>query len=105
MMAVNERKRLWFANLPLLAVVMALLFFGSTMVQSATSVMKGGSSLYQRQLLGIAIGLIPLVLAWAFDYRRIQGWIGPLYVLDLFLILSPRIPGLGARVNGATPFW
>jgi len=102
MMAVNERKRLWFANLPLLAVVMALLFFGSTMVQSATSVMKGGSSLYQRQLLGIAIGLIPLVLAWAFDYRRIQGWIGPLYVLDLFLILSPRIPGLGARVNGAT---
>jgi rod shape determining protein RodA len=99
---VNERKRLWFVNMPLVAAVIALLFFGTTMVQSATSVMKGGSGLYQRQLLGIAIGMVPLVVAWAFDYRKLQGWIGPLYIADLLLILSPRIPGLGARVNGAT---
>jgi rod shape determining protein RodA len=99
---VNERKRLWFVNWPLAAVVGALLFFGTMMVQSATSVMKGGSSLYHRQLIGIVIGLVPLVAAWAFDYRRLQGWIGPLYALDILLILSPRIPGLGARVNGAT---
>jgi rod shape determining protein RodA len=102
MSAVNERKRLWFVNLPLVALLIALLFFGTTMVQSATSVMKGGSALYHKQLIGIAIGLVPLALAWAFDYRKLQGWIGPLYALDLLLILSPRIPGLGARVNGAT---
>jgi len=99
---VNERRRLWFVNWPLAGILLALLFYGSMMVQSATSVMKGGSGLYQRQLLGIAIGLVPLVVAWAFEYRKLQGWIGPLVFFDALLIISPRIPGLGVHVNGAT---
>ena len=99
---MNERRRLWFINWPLLGIVIALAFYGSLMVQSATSVMKGGTGLYQRQLLGIAIGLVPLVVAWVFDYRQLQGWVGPLILFDAFLIISPKIPGLGAHVNGAT---
>lgn len=98
---MNERRRLWFVNWPFLAAVAALLAFGSVMVQSATSVMTGGAGLYQRQLVGIAIGLVPLVLVWIYDYRKLQGWVGPLLILDALLILSPRIPGLGVRVNGA----
>jgi rod shape determining protein RodA len=98
---MNERRRLWFVNWPIAGVVLGLLVFGSLMVQSATAVMKGGEGLYQRQLVGIAIGLIPLVAAWAFDYRKLQGWVGPLVTLDALLILGPRIPGLGARANGA----
>ena len=98
---MNERGRLWFVNWPLVAVTLSLLVFGSVMVQSATSVMKGGSALYQRQLLGIAIGLIPLVAVWLFDYRKLQGWVGPLLLLDAFLIMAPKIPGLGIKVNGA----
>ena len=54
---MNERRRLWFINWPLIGVSIALLAFGSIMVQAATSVMKGGAGLYQRQLLGIAIGM------------------------------------------------
>jgi rod shape determining protein RodA len=98
---MNERRTLWFMNWPLIATVFALLVFGSVMVQSATSVMKGGSGLYMRQLIGIGIGLIPLVLAWAFDYRGLQGWVGPLVFFDALLIVAPRIPGLGVKVNGA----
>jgi rod shape determining protein RodA len=99
---VNERRRFWFINWPFAGIVASLLVFGSVMVQSATSVMTGGAGLYQRQLMGIAIGLVPLVLVWAFDYRQLKGWIGPLVIFDALLILSPRIPGLGATVNGAT---
>jgi rod shape determining protein RodA len=99
---MNERRRLWFINWPLLGIVIALAFYGSMMVQSATSVMRGGTGLYQRQLLGIAIGLVLLVAAWVFDYRQLKGWVGPLIFLDAFLIISPKIPGLGANVNGAT---
>jgi len=89
-------------NWPLLGIVMALVFYGSMMVQSATSAMRGGGGLYHRQLLGIVVGLVPLVVAWAFDYRQLQGWVGPLVVLDALLIISPKIPGLGATANGAT---
>jgi rod shape determining protein RodA len=98
---VNERKPLWFVNWPLMAVVIALLAFGSVMVQSATSVMTGGASLYHRQLIGIALGLIPLMVLWVFDYRLLAGWVGPLVIVDAFLIIAPKIPGLGVRVNGA----
>jgi rod shape determining protein RodA len=99
---VNERKRLWFVNWPLLFIVAALCVYGSLMVQSATSGMAGGSGLFKRHLLGLAIGLVPMAVAWAVDYRKFQGWIGPLLVLDALLILSPRIPGLGTTAKGAT---
>ena len=83
-------------------VVTALAVYGSLMVQSATAGMAGGSGLFKRHLLGLAIGLVPMAVAWAFDYRQFQGWIGPLLLLDAILILSPRIPGLGATAKGAT---
>jgi rod shape determining protein RodA len=99
---VNERSRLWFVNWPLVAIVIALSVYGSLMVQSATAGMTGGSGLFKRHLFGLAIGLVPLVVAWVFDYRKLQGWIGPLLVMDALLILSPRIPGLGTTAKGAT---
>ena len=99
---MNERRRLWFVNWPLIAIVIALSVYGSLMVQSATAGMTGGAGLFKRHLLGLAIGMVPLVVAWAFDYRKLQGWIGPLIFLDALLILSPRIPGLGTTAKGAT---
>ncbi len=99
---MNERKRLWFVNWPLLAIVALLALYGSVMVQSATAGMTGGAGLFKRHLFGLALGLIPLVVAWAFDYRRFAGWVGPLLFLDALLILSPRIPGLGTTAKGAT---
>jgi rod shape determining protein RodA len=99
---VNERKRFWFVNWPLVVVVTALSVYGSLMVQSATASMLGGPGLFKRHLLGLAIGLVPLAVAWAFDYREFQGWIGPLLLINALLILSPRIPGLGTTAKGAT---
>jgi len=99
---MNERSRLWFVNWPLLGFVALLCVYGSVMVQSATSGMTGGPGLVKRHLFGLALGLVPLVLAWAFDYRKFAGWVGPLLALDAFLILSPRIPGLGTTAKGAT---
>lgn len=99
---MNERARLWFVNWPLAGVVIALAVYGSIMVQSATSGMTAGPGLYKRHLFGLALGLIPLAVAWAFDYRQLKGWIGPLILLDALLILSPRIPGLGTTAKGAT---
>jgi rod shape determining protein RodA len=89
-------------NLPLLITVALLLVYGSVVVQSATSGMVGGDALFRRHLFGIAVGLIPLAFFWVVDYRRLEGWLGPLVVLAALLILSPRIPGLGYEVGGAT---
>ncbi len=96
-----ERLRKW-VNLPLVIVVALLLAFGALMVNSATSGFSSGSAMFQRQLLGIGLGLGLLAAAWSIDYRKLEGWLGPLVVLNALLIISPRIPGLGAQVSGAT---
>ena len=93
-----------WVNVPLLAVVALLIAYGSVMVQSATSGMSGGDALFRRHLIGIAIGLVPLALAWLVDYQDFKGWLGPLVLLDVLLILSPRIQVSGmkraARLRG-----
>lgn len=93
--------RRW-VNLPLLVIISLLTLYGSVMVQSATSGMDAGPGLFKRHLIGVAIGLVPMAFAWMIDYRDLKGWLGPLVLLDAFLILAPRIPGLGYSAGGAT---
>lgn len=90
------------ANAPLILVAIALLVYGSIVVASATSGMVGGAGLFKRHLLGIAVGLIPMIIAWAIDYKVLKYWSGPLMVALGFLLISPRIPGLGDTARGAT---
>ncbi len=89
-------------NPALVAIVVLLLVYGSVVVRSAVSGMDASDALMRRQLLGIAIGLAGLGAAWAVDYRRLFGWVGPLVIADALLIVSPRIPGLGDTAKGAT---
>lgn len=98
---MNSRPRFWFLNLPLMGMVLLLVIYGSIVVQSAVSGMTVGPALFKRHLLGIGVGLVPLLVAWAFDYRKLQGWVGPLFIADALLVLSPKIPGLGATAKGA----
>jgi rod shape determining protein RodA len=86
----------------LVLAVAALLAFGSVMVWSATITMPGHAALVQRQLVGMALGLLPLVALWLLDYQVLKAWTGPLMVVLSLLIISPRIPGLGSSVSGAT---
>lgn len=80
----------------------ALVAFGTLMVWSATATMPSHDALVRRHLVGIAVGLLPLALLWVLDYQRLRAWAGPLMVALSLLIISPRIPGLGASVSGAT---
>jgi len=80
----------------------ALLAYGGLMVWSATATMSAHDAMVQRQLQGVALGMLPLVVLWVLDYQVLKAWTGPLMVALALLILSPRIPGLGASVSGAT---
>jgi len=106
MRPVNERslyRRVNDAvNVPLLLIAAALLVYGVVVVSSATSAMGEGSGMLRRQLLGIGLGVLPLAFAWSIDYRQLNNWLGPLIFLLAFLLISPRIPGLGYTASGAT---
>lgn len=98
----RARRILDAVNVPLLVWTVALVAYGTVMVASATSGMQGGRGMLVRQLVGIAVGLVPLALAWAIDYTKLKGWQGALAVLGALLLISPRIPGLGGTAKGAT---
>ncbi len=96
-----ETVRKW-TNLPLILTVILLLVYGAVVVRSATAGFSAGESMFQRHLVGIVLGCVLLAVAWVIDYSKLEGWLGPLTVANVLLILSPRIPGLGAQVSGAT---
>lgn len=101
MTTMSERSPLRAVNPILLLAIACLAVYGSVMVHSAVSGMGAGDAMFRRHLFGLALGLLPLAVAWAFDYRKLEGWIGPLLLLDALLIVSPRIPGLGGVAKGA----
>jgi len=88
-------------NFSLVISVVLLLVMGSTIIFSATSQMEGASSYILRQIIGIVIGGVLLVGFWLFDYRHFADAIVPLWILNIFLILAPRIPGLGSTAGGS----
>ncbi|MHB8705946.1 MAG: rod shape-determining protein RodA [Coriobacteriia bacterium] len=96
------RRFLDVVNVPLLVWTGALLAYGAIVVASATSGMDGGAALAKRHLVGMAVGLVPLGVAWIIDYTKLKHWTGPLMGLFAFLLISPRIPGLGDAAKGAT---
>lgn len=100
----KSRARRFFdaVNVPLLVWTGALLAYGAIIVNSATAGMDGGAALSKRHLVGMAVGLVPLGVAWIIDYTKLKHWTGPLMAFFAFLLISPRIPGLGDTAKGAT---
>jgi rod shape determining protein RodA len=86
----------------LILAALALTAFGTVMVWSATLGMTAHDAMFKRHLIGVALGLLPLAGCWLIDYQTLKAWIGPLMIALALLIISPRIPGLGATARGAT---
>lgn len=89
-------------HLGVVLATLALAGYGTLMVWSATTGMTAHETMFRRHLLGLALGLIPLVLLWVIDYQRLKAWAGPLVFVLAFLVISPRVPGLGYESGGAT---
>lgn len=103
MNTVNERSSVFRAvNPAFIALIVLLAVYGSVLVNSAVSGMSAGPAMFKRHLFGIAVGLVPLAVAWVFDYRKLHAWLGPLLIFDALLIISPQLPGLGDAAKGAT---
>jgi rod shape determining protein RodA len=89
-------------NWPLVLLTAALVVYGTIVVASATSGMAGSEALVRRHMLGVLLGLVPLGIAWAIDYKRLKYWTGPLMIGVTALLILPMIPGFGVSSGGAT---
>ena len=57
---------------------------------------------FPRHLVGVALGLVVAMLIWRYDYRSLAGMTTVLFVITCFLMVMPKIPGLGVSSHGMT---
>lgn len=84
----------------LFAVSVAILVFGLIVVFS--SVQNNEEYNFARQAIGVVIGIVLMLVFWRFDYKYLSEAIVPLIIVNVVLILSPHIPGIGVTVKGAS---
>ncbi len=91
-----------FANLPwgMVTLIFAIALIGLATVYSATYTSKGPSSLYYRQLVWLAIGVMVMLLALVVDYHTVGRYAYVLYAVSLLLLLLVMAigkTGMGAQ--------
>ena len=79
-------------HIGVLVATVALVAYGAIIIWSASQFKADAS--FSRHLLGIGIGAVLAVLVWRSDLRGISNFSTALLVIDLIVILSPKIPGL-----------
>ena len=100
--ATRERRFPWL-NLPFLVVVAGLVAYGLVIVNSAV---RGDPDYsFSRQLAGVAVGAVLMVAVWRFDYRRLSDFTVLFLIVNVALILSPHIPGLGTDAGMGAQSW
>jgi len=90
------------ANLPwgMVALIFAIALIGLATVYSATYTSKGPSTLYYRQLVWLAIGVIVMLLALVVDYHTVGRYAYVLYAVSLLLLILVMAigrTGMGAQ--------
>ncbi len=86
-------------NWPFVLVVALLVGYGLLVCWSA--VYGDEKYSFNRQLAGVGVGVVLMVLLWHFDYRRLANMTTALLVINVVLILSPHLPVIGVSAKGA----
>src|SRR3982074_1774567 len=91
---------------PLLLAIVALTAFGLVMVFSASEVQgwlwfHNAAYYFERQLLWLALGVVPLWGAGTLAYPRLRPLAWPLAGATVVLMVVVLLPHFGIEVNGA----
>ncbi len=110
MAAIFETKQLRDFDLLTAFLAVARVCFGIWQIYNAQPIYDSVySSYWFKQVIGLGIALVGMVIVAAMDYRRIIDAAPFIYAAGLILLILVLIPGLGVKVNGqrawlAVPF-
>lgn len=82
-------------KLGLVALVLSISFIGILVVGSANK------SFQKKQIIGLIIGIIVMIIVSIMDYVWISGFYWILYFASVLMLGAVLIPGIGVYVNGA----
>ena len=91
-------RRFKYVTPPFFLFALLLIGYGLIIQFSATSADADYS--FARQLSGVAIGMVLFVLITRMDYHALSGYTTLFLIINVLLLLSPHLPGIGVEVNG-----
>lgn len=91
-------RRFKYVNLSFYLFALLLVGYGLIVQFSATSADADYS--FARQLSGVAVGMVLFVLITRVDYHALSGYTTLFLIINVVLLLSPHLPGIGVEVNG-----
>ena len=97
--------RLPLVNLPFVLIIVVLVGYGLLVCWSAIEGSSDTDYSFSRQLIFVAVGAIVMLLMWRVDYQRFANMVMPLFILNIALILSPHIPGIGTDAGMGAQSW
>lgn len=97
----TRRKRGFIDAIPksLVAVALCLIAYGLLVVWSAVQGNEDYS--FTRQLMGVGLGVVAMMVFYSIDYRQLAGYTTLLLIVNMVLILSPHLPIIGVEAKGA----
>lgn len=98
--APRKRGLLSAVPVPLVLVAFALVCYGLLTVWFA--IQGDPDYSFSRQLLGVAMGVVAMLIMYRIDYRQLAGFTTILLIVNVALILSPHLPVIGVTTMGAT---
>lgn len=91
-------RRFKYVNPPFVFFIIALVAYGLLVQFSATSSDPDYS--FTRQLMGVGVGMVLFAVFSRVDYHVLSGYTTVFLIINVVLLLSPHIPGIGVEVNG-----
>ena len=91
-------RRFKYVNPPFVFFIIALVAYGLLVQFSATSSDPDYS--FTRQLMGVGVGMVLFAVISRVDYHVLSGYTTVFLIINVVLLLSPHIPGIGVEVNG-----
>lgn len=91
-------RRFKYINPLFIFFMLALVSYGLLVQFSATASDPDYS--FSRQLMGVAVGVVLFVAITRLDYHVLSGYTTVFLIINVVLLLSPHIPGIGVEVNG-----
>lgn len=98
MVAIIEKRSLRDFDWLTAILAISIVCFGVWQIYNAVPT----ESYWQKQIIGLGIALVAMLVIAFSDYRRIVDAAPVFYGLGLFLLALVLVPGLGVKVNGQT---
>lgn len=101
----RTRRVLPSVNIPLVVVLVLLVGYGLLVCWSAIVGADNSKYSFSRQAMCVAAGIVVMLALWRVDYQRLANMVAPLLIVNVALILSPHIPGLGTDAGMGSLSW